>query len=71
MPPKIRKLKADLSRAGFLVRPGKGRHTVWTHPALPEIEVTLSGKDGNDAKPYQVRDVLSALKELKGEQYGR
>jgi len=71
MPPKIRKLKADLSKAGFLVRPGKGSHTVWTHPILSEIEVTLSGKDGNDAKPYQVRDVQNALKELKGEQRER
>ncbi len=67
MPPKIRKLKADLSKAGFLVRSGKGSHTVWTHPTLPEIEVILAGKDGNDAKPYQVKDVQNALKELMGE----
>jgi hypothetical protein len=26
--------------------------------------VTLSGKDGSDAKPYQERDVNNALKQL-------
>ncbi len=65
MPPKIRQLKAALSKAGFSVRPGKGSHTVWTHPALPEEEITLAGKDGNDAKPYQVRDVQKILERLK------
>lgn len=66
MPPKIRQLKASLTKAGFVWRPGKGSHTVWTHLALPELEVTLSGNDGNDAKPYQVRDVQKALKYLEG-----
>ena len=60
MPPKIRQLKASLTKAGFSC-------TVWTHPALPKLEITLSGKDGNDAKPYQVKDVQDALKQLKGE----
>ena len=67
MPLKIRQLKASLTKAGFSWRPGKGSHTVWTHPALPKLEITLSGKDGNDAKPYQVKDVQDALKQLKGE----
>jgi predicted RNA binding protein YcfA (HicA-like mRNA interferase family) len=67
MPPKIRQLKASLTKAGFSWRPGKGSHTVWTHPALPKLEITLSGKDGNDAKPYQVKDVQDALKQLKEE----
>ncbi|HLG64361.1 MAG TPA: type II toxin-antitoxin system HicA family toxin [Ktedonosporobacter sp.] len=68
MPPKIRQLKASLAKAGFVWRPGKGSQTVWTHPDLPELEVTLSGHDGNDAKPYQVKDVQEALKHL-GENY--
>lgn len=67
MPPKIRQLKASLKKAGFCVRPGKGSHTVWTHTALPKLEITLAGKDGNDAKPYQVKDVQDALQQLKGE----
>jgi predicted RNA binding protein YcfA (HicA-like mRNA interferase family) len=67
MPPKIRQLKAALDKAGFSWRSGKGSHTVWTHPALPALEITLSGKDGDDAKPYQVKDIQNALKQLKGE----
>ncbi len=67
MPPKIRQLKATLAKAGFSWRPGKGSHTVWTHSALAELEITLSGKDGDDAKPYQVKDIQNALKQLKGE----
>lgn len=65
MPPKIRELKAKLSKAGFSLRKGKGSHTVWKHPALPSISVTVSGKDGNDAKPYQVDEVEDALKQLR------
>ena len=51
MPPKARELKAKLSKAGFTLRKGKGSHTVWKHPALPGVAVTISGKEGNDAKP--------------------
>ena len=58
MPRKIRQLKADLRRAGFVQVPsrGKGSHTVWEHPLVPD-DLTLSGHDGDDAKPYQERDV--------------
>ncbi|GCE19444.1 type II toxin-antitoxin system HicA family toxin [Dictyobacter kobayashii] len=66
MPVKIRELKARLSRSGFLWRPGKGSHTVWTHPNLPDIRVTLSGKDGDDAERYQIIQVNNALKRLGG-----
>lgn len=38
------------------MRPGKGSHTVWEHPLAPET-LTLSGNDGDDAKPYQEKDV--------------
>jgi predicted RNA binding protein YcfA (HicA-like mRNA interferase family) len=34
MPKKVRELKAMLRKAGFFVKPGKGSHTVWGHPAL-------------------------------------
>jgi predicted RNA binding protein YcfA (HicA-like mRNA interferase family) len=56
MPRKIRQLKADLRRAGFTMRPGKGSHTVWEHPLVPD-DLTLAGHDGDDAKPYQEKDV--------------
>lgn len=68
MPPKIRQLKAELRKAGFSVRPGKGSHLVWTHPLLPKDEVTLSGHDGDDAQRYQeklVRNILAKLRRMQ------
>ncbi len=65
MPPKIRELKAKLSKAGFTIRKGKGSHTIWKHPALSGVTVTISGKDGNDAKPYLIEEVQDALKKLE------
>jgi predicted RNA binding protein YcfA (HicA-like mRNA interferase family) len=66
MPPKIRQIKSTLSKAGFLWRPGKGSHTVWFHPQFPDIEVTLSGQNGDDAQLYQIRQVNDALKHMRG-----
>lgn len=66
MPQKIRELKADLLKAGFLMRPAKGSHTLWYHSIFSEITVTISGKDGDDAKKYQIKDVRNALKRLGG-----
>ena len=67
MPKKIRELKSLLLKAGFTWRPGKGSHTKWTHPLLLG-NITLSGKDGEDAKPYQEKDVSNALQKLKENQ---
>jgi predicted RNA binding protein YcfA (HicA-like mRNA interferase family) len=64
MPKKIRELKAMLLKAGFLYRPGKGSHTFWVHTALTE-RITLSGADGDDAQPYQVKDVQRILRKLR------
>jgi predicted RNA binding protein YcfA (HicA-like mRNA interferase family) len=64
MPLKIKKLKAALARAGFIQRPAKGSHTMWVHPALPESPITISGKDGDDAQKYQIKDVRDALKKV-------
>ena len=63
VPKKIRELKSLLLKAGFTYEPGKGSHTKWSHILLPS-KVTLSGKDGSDAKSYQERDVNNALKQL-------
>ena len=63
MPKKIRELKSLLLKAGFIWEPGKGSHTKWSHPLLPG-KLTLSGKDGADAKLYQERDVETALQRL-------
>ena len=61
MPRKIRQLKADLRRAGFRMRQGRGDHTVWEHPQVPAARAVLDGQDGDDAKRYQEKDVREAL----------
>jgi predicted RNA binding protein YcfA (HicA-like mRNA interferase family) len=66
MPRKVRELKASLAKAGFIKRPAKGSHTFWYHPALPDVRITLSGKDGDDAQDYQAKFVQKALKRLGG-----
>jgi hypothetical protein len=59
VPKKIRELKALLLKADFTYRPGKGSHTIWSHPFLP-YSITLS-----DADRYQERDVRNALRDLE------
>jgi predicted RNA binding protein YcfA (HicA-like mRNA interferase family) len=65
MPLKIRKLKSILRKAGFTRKAGKGSHTVWQHPRLPDKRVVLSGHDGDDAKHYQVKQVREAIREAE------
>lgn len=60
---KVRQLIADLEQAGFVIRGGKGSHRNFTHPK--GLRVTLSGQPGDDAKPYQERDVRRALDATK------
>jgi predicted RNA binding protein YcfA (HicA-like mRNA interferase family) len=67
MPKKIRELKAMLARAGFTCRPAKGSHTVWAHPRVRKT-VTLSGKDGADAKEYQEKEVAQRIREAEQNQ---
>ena len=59
MPRKVRQLIADLEKAGFVNRGGKGSHRNFTHPK--GLRVTLSGHPGDDAMHYQERDVRRAL----------
>jgi len=67
VPRKVRQLKADLKKAGFVERTerGKGSHAVWEHPVDPTAFVTLSGKDGADAQPYQERQVRVAIAQVQ------
>jgi predicted RNA binding protein YcfA (HicA-like mRNA interferase family) len=62
MPRKVRQLIADLKKAGFADRGGKGSHRVYTHPKVRQA-ITISGKLGDDAKHYQERDVVKAIQE--------
>ncbi len=64
MPPKVRELIAELERAGFVDRGGKGSHRNFIHPKVPR-PVTISGNPGDDAKQYQVRAVHLAIEESK------
>ena len=63
MPRKIRELLRDLEQAGFLNRGGTGSHRNYEHPT--GARVTISGKLGDDAKPYQEREVKQKIQEVQ------
>ena len=47
--------------------PGKGSHTNWIH-SLCVGKLTVSGKDGSDAKSYQEKAVREAIQEVQQKQ---
>jgi len=63
MPPKIAKLKKKLLAAGFASKQGKGSHVNYYHDELPYL-ITLPGKNGQDAKKYEISKVNKALEQL-------
>jgi len=63
MPPKVRDLISDLEKSGFVSRGGKGSHRNFEHPRAGRI--TISGRPGDDAKPYQIREVRLKIQESK------
>jgi predicted RNA binding protein YcfA (HicA-like mRNA interferase family) len=65
MPRKIRELVKDLTDAGFfeIQGGGKGSHRKSTHSKYRGA-VTISGQSGEDAKPYQERQVKRAVEEV-------
>ena len=65
MPRKIRQLIADLQKAGFVNRGGKGSHRNFIH--AKGQRVTVSGKAGDDAKRYQEREVSVQITASKKE----
>jgi predicted RNA binding protein YcfA (HicA-like mRNA interferase family) len=66
VPRKVRDLVRDLRDAGFELVPGggKGSHRKFTHAKYPGA-VTVSGKDGDDAKKYQEKQVKRAIEEVQ------
>ena len=62
MPRKIRELLRDLERAGFLNRGGKGSHRNFEHACGSRI--TISGRPGDDVKPYQEQEVKRKVDEV-------
>ena len=63
MPRKVRQLIADLEKAGFVNRGGKGSHRNYVHPN--GLRVTVSGNPGHDAKPYQEREVRRKIEQAE------
>jgi predicted RNA binding protein YcfA (HicA-like mRNA interferase family) len=64
VPPKVRELVAELERAGFVNRSGKGSHRNFVHSKVVK-PVTISDAFGDDAKRYQIRAVELAIEESK------
>ena len=69
MPRKIRELKAQIAREGFIYLPkrGKGSHESWRHPLLRKT-LTIPGKDGDNVPLYlekQLAQLLTELAELR------
>ena len=64
MPRKIRDLIKDLKKTGFVDRGGKGNHRNFVHPNVTK-PITLSGKEGDDAKHYQEKAVRLAIEEAQ------
>ncbi len=52
---------SDLERAGFVNRGGKGSHRNYHHPKGGRV--TVAGQPGDDAKPYQEKEVRRAIEE--------
>lgn len=63
MPRKVRQLIADLERAGFVDRGGKGSPRNYVHPNGPPV--TISGKAGADAHPFQEKQVRQRIEEAQ------
>jgi len=57
-----------LRKAGFECVRIRGSHERWLHSHLPELPITLAGKDGKDAKPYLEKLVNDALKRLEDQE---
>jgi predicted RNA binding protein YcfA (HicA-like mRNA interferase family) len=66
MPRKVRNLIADLVRAGFtqVKGGGKGSHRKFFHSRYHGA-VTISGKEGDDVKHYQEKQIKRAIEEVE------
>lgn len=68
MPRKVRELIANLLDQGFseIAGGGKGSHRKFVHASYSGA-VTLSSKLGEDAKPYQEKQVRKAIEAVNEE----
>jgi predicted RNA binding protein YcfA (HicA-like mRNA interferase family) len=63
MPQKIRELIKILKANDFIDRGGKGSHRNFLHPS--GVKITISGNLGDDAKPYQEKEVKKIVNEVQ------
>lgn len=63
MPRKLRQLLRELRDAGFDEFPGRGKgdHAAWRHLLAPRNKLTIDGRPGDDAQPYQEKQVRAAI----------
>ena len=62
---KIRQLVSELEKAGFTrIHGGKGSHRKFVHPKFRGF-VLISGREGDDAQPYQEKQVRNALRQVQ------
>jgi predicted RNA binding protein YcfA (HicA-like mRNA interferase family) len=62
---KKRDIRRDLRKLGFVEDKsrGKGDHTIFVHPSYPG-HISVDGDNGDDAKPYDERNVRNAKQVL-------
>jgi predicted RNA binding protein YcfA (HicA-like mRNA interferase family) len=65
MPRKIRQLIRDLKKAGWEIDHISGSHRIFKHQKVGG-RVSLAGKDGDDAKPYEGKNVREAIRRSEG-----
>lgn len=70
MPRRIRDLKAELRNAGARQTGQERSHTKWKRPLVPGTLLVLSGHEGDEAKPYQIRDLRDALRRIEDARQG-
>jgi len=61
MPRKIRQLIKDLKKAGWEIDHISGSHRIFKHQKVGG-HVSLAGKDGDDARPYEEKNVREAIR---------
>ncbi len=61
----IQQLVEQLESAGFTNRGGKGRHQSFRH--AKGVNITLSGKNTQEAKPYQINESARAIEKTRNE----
>ncbi len=61
----MRELRADLRKNGFVLLKGRGKgdQEVWRHPTGERV--TLDGKDSQDAKAYQEKELSAAIENAR------